>query len=88
MDNQPEKDAALVTQFWVAPDEALFGQSVVAPVLDKSQAWCERARICGGGPRFIKLGRNVVYRKSDVVVWVNGHKPVNSTSEYSQAQAA
>lgn len=82
-----ESDDQLVARFWAAPGEALFGQSVIAPVLDMSEQWCERARFCGGGPKFIKLGRSVVYRKSDVVAWINSHATVSSTSEYQAAAA-
>lgn len=77
----------LVAAFWAAPAEALFSQQTIASVLNKSEAWCERARLVGGGPQFRKLGRSVVYRKADVVAWINRHEPVNSTSEYVAAAA-
>jgi hypothetical protein len=88
MDNQrADETARRVAQFWAAPNEALFAQKEIAPAIKKSEAWCERARICGGGPKFLKLGRGVAYRKADVVAWIDRHTPVGSTSEY-QARAA
>jgi hypothetical protein len=38
----------LVRRFWAAPSEALFRQDVIAAVLCKSAAWCERMRWQGG----------------------------------------
>lgn len=48
----------------------LWTQKDLAAYLGKSTAWCERARWAGEGPRFIKLGRHVRYRVSDVLAWV------------------
>lgn len=81
-------DVSAVNRFWGSPDEALFFQPEIAQVLRKSEPWLERARSYGGGPKFLKLGRSVRYRKSDVLAWINSHAPVGSTSEYPQSQAA
>lgn len=84
----PEDSAeALITRFWSAPSEALFSQAVIGAVLDLSESWCERSRFCGGGPKFIKIGRSVLYRKSDVVAFINSHATVSTTSEYQAAAA-
>lgn len=78
----------LVRQFWDAPMEALFRPPVIALVLCKTQAWAERKRTVGGGPRFIRIGRrSVVYRKSDVLEWLNSQQQVGSTSEYDGVAA-
>lgn len=84
---KPEDAPFLVSCFWTSPSEALFSQKVVAPVLDRSEAWCERARWNGTGPAFRRIGRSILYRKSDVEAWINGHATVNSTSEYQAAAA-
>jgi predicted DNA-binding transcriptional regulator AlpA len=70
-----------VTQFWAAHDEALFAQPVLVALTGLSAAYFERARWEGGGPRFLKFGRLVRYRKADVVDWINQRQPVASTSE-------
>jgi predicted DNA-binding transcriptional regulator AlpA len=50
----------------------LMDQKELAAYLGKSTAWCERARWAGEGPKFIKLGRHVRYRVSDVLAWLDG----------------
>ncbi|WP_303288263.1 AlpA family transcriptional regulator [Marinobacter sp. SS8-8] len=53
----------------------LWDQKLLAAYLGKSEAWCERARWAGDGPRFLKLGRHVRYRADDVLAWIeeNAH---------------
>lgn len=60
---------------------ALFNQNQLAAYLGKSTAWCERARLTGDGPKFVKLGRHVRYRAEDVMAWIESHPRVSSTSE-------
>lgn len=62
----------------------LMDQHDLASYLGKSEAWCERARWAGEGPRFIKLGRNVRYRAEDVLAWIEGNVRT-STSQEGQA---
>lgn len=62
----------------------LLTQKDVAQCLGKSVKWCERARIEGTGPRYLKLGRNVRYRAEDVVQWMN-ERAFESTSQASAA---
>jgi predicted DNA-binding transcriptional regulator AlpA len=40
----------------------------------------ENLRHMGGGPRFIKLGRRVLYDPADIRVWLEARK-ISSTSE-------
>jgi predicted DNA-binding transcriptional regulator AlpA len=51
----------------------LMDQATLAEYLGKSQAWAERARWEGTGPRFLKLGRHVRYRASDVLEWLEAN---------------
>ena len=39
-------------------------------------------RSAGRGPNFLKIGGNILYRKSDVLAYVNG-RVFSSTSEYT-----
>ncbi len=83
---KPRKsEAELVQIFWNAPMEAFFGQETIAPVINSSTKTleCDRWRRRGIPFRKTITGR-VLYRKSDVVVWLEGHPLVNSTSEYTQ----
>lgn len=77
----PLDRASAVNQFWNAHDEALFAQPVLTAVTDLSDAYFERGRWAGFGPRFLKLGRSVRYRKADVLDWMNQRPPLASTSE-------
>ncbi|WP_275099522.1 helix-turn-helix transcriptional regulator [Sedimenticola hydrogenitrophicus] len=58
----------------------LLTQKDLAAYLNKSTAWCERARWAGEGPRFVKLGRHVRYRADDVLAWIEENAK-QSTSE-------
>jgi len=73
--------AKALAEFYSAPDTALFNQFVVAHVRDCSTATLERDRWRGGGIPFIKVGRAVKYRKSDVLAWLDQYQPQLSTSE-------
>ncbi|PPD41652.1 MAG: DNA-binding protein [Methylobacter sp.] len=68
-------------EFERAPDTALFNQTVIAHIRDCTVATLERDRWAGGGIPFLKIGRAVKYRKSDVMAWLDKHKPRFSTSE-------
>jgi hypothetical protein len=56
--------------FWTAPDEALFPSAVIARVRNVSIALLERERWRQTGPRSVKLGGRVLYRKRDVLDWI------------------
>jgi predicted DNA-binding transcriptional regulator AlpA len=58
----------------------LLTQIDLAEYLSKSTAWCERARWAGDGPKFIKLGRHVRYKASDVFDWIESNSK-ESTSD-------
>lgn len=51
----------------------LWDQKQLAGYLGKSTAWCERARWAGEGPAYIKLGRHVRYKVSDVLKWIESN---------------
>lgn len=70
-----------VSQFWKAPDEALFRQPVLVAITGLSAAFFERARWEGFGPKYIKLGRAVRYKKADVLAWIEKRPVVSSTTE-------
>ena len=59
---------------------ALIPQGAVALQLGISERTLERKRCDGTGPRFVKVGRAVRYRESDVAEWLAA-QTVRSTSE-------
>ena len=50
-----------------------------------SPSTLEKRRLNGNGPVFLKLGRSVRYRLSDLDAWI-GDRVVHSTSAYSSLQ--
>jgi hypothetical protein len=73
-----------VRQFDEAPDGALFDQKIVAAKLDVSTALLEKLRWTGGGVPFVKLGRAVKYRKTDVLEFIES-RVCRSTSSIAAA---
>lgn len=61
------------------PDE-LLNQSKVAKILGVTEKFLEARRCRGGGVPYIRVGRLVRYKKSDVDAWIDSRR-VSSTSE-------
>jgi excisionase family DNA binding protein len=59
---------------------AMLTQSECAEHLRLSERTLERLRTSGGGPKFVRMGRSVRYRLSDVEAWI-ASRVVGSTSE-------
>ena len=55
-------------------------QTEAAEILRVSPRTLERLRVTGEGPRFVKIGRRVLYRASDLEAWADTHT-FGSTSE-------
>ncbi|OGT35279.1 MAG: hypothetical protein A3F11_10135 [Gammaproteobacteria bacterium RIFCSPHIGHO2_12_FULL_37_14] len=70
----------LINEYEQAPNWALFSQETVAAIRDCSLATLERERWAGTGIRFVKMGRLVRYRKSEINAWLERHPSVLSTS--------
>ncbi len=81
MSDQTQDRAKALAEFYGAPDDALFGQDVIALVRGCSTATMERDRWAGTGIQFIKVNRAVRYRKSDALAWLAKCQTLNSTSE-------
>ena len=45
-----------------------------------SEPYLAKLRCWGGGPSFLKLGRRVVYRRSDLDAWLEGKLRVSTSS--------
>lgn len=71
----------LINEYEQAPESALFSQETVAAIRDCSLATLERDRWLGGGIPFMKIGRMVRYRKSDIRAWLEMHATVSSTTK-------
>lgn len=55
-----------------------------AAVVRLSARTLERLRLSGTGPRFVKAGRRVLYRRADIDAWAETHT-FASTSEFDAA---
>lgn len=62
----------------------LYSQTEVAQTLGKSEAWAERSRWDGSGPKFVKIGRKVMYRGSDLNNWLD-ERVCSSTADRGRA---
>jgi excisionase family DNA binding protein len=58
----------------------LLTQRDAASLLRLSERTLERLRLQGGGPAFVKAGRAVRYRETDLEEWVSA-RVVSSTSQ-------
>lgn len=52
-----------------------------AKYLNLSKSTLAKMRLSGKSPRYVKLGRKVAYRASDLDVWIE-EQTFSSTSEY------
>lgn len=73
----PKKESHELFQiFWAAPMEAFFGQDAISPVTNKSIKTLECDRWKGIGIPYRKAGHCVLYKKQDVVNWLESHELV------------
>lgn len=68
--------------------EALIKTPDVARYLGVSVAFLEKARVYGGGPKFVKVGRRVAYRRADLEEWVNSRVQESTSETPSRSSAA
>ncbi len=62
----------------VFEDNVTYTQAEAAPKLRKSVSWFERSRWAGTGPRFIKVGRSVLYLGKDLNAWIESQARANT----------
>ena len=70
----------LIHEYEQAPESTLFNQETVAAIRNCSLATIERDRWAGTGIPFIKMGRIVRYKKSDIHTWLGRHHTLKSTT--------
>lgn len=68
-------------------DETLYDELVISKNLDCEQKTLQSWRSRGGGPPFVKIGRLVRYRGSDIKHWI-ASRTVRSTSDLPPRGAA
>ena len=81
--NLPE----LQKQFIEADKNALLETKIVAAYTGLSISWFNNKAVYGGGIPYTKLINKRLYKKADVLAWIEEHsQKVNSTSEYKEVQ--
>jgi excisionase family DNA binding protein len=64
----------------------LLDQREAARLLRLSERTLERLRLIGGGPCFVKCGRSVRYRQSDLERWIDQRVVANTSQEVSHVR--
>jgi hypothetical protein len=77
----------LLNEFDSAPESSLFNQQTIAAVLSCSTQLLERNRWAGTSVPYLKIGRKVLYRKSNVLSFLQQQRGYRSTSDEGQALA-
>lgn len=67
--------------------DKLLNAADVANLLNLSTSTLAKMRLSGNTPKYIKMGRRVAYRQSDLDEWIEAQS-FQSTSEYSDQDAA
>ncbi|PJI42630.1 MAG: DNA-binding protein [Rhizobium sp.] len=65
----------------------LISAEQAASILNISPSTLAKMRLSGVSPRFVKLGRRVAYKPSDIEAWIEAQS-YQSTSEYGCKGAA
>jgi helix-turn-helix protein len=60
-------------------EEAILHARAAARFLGLAVATLAKMRCMGGGPPFVKAGRRVLYRRSDLIEWLNARRVRNTT---------
>ena len=60
---------------------AIFSAVEAASYLRLAPATLSKWRVRGGGPEYLKLGRRVVYRMSDLNEWLDAHRRTSTSGQ-------
>jgi predicted DNA-binding transcriptional regulator AlpA len=68
--------------------DQLFSERELSKIIGRSVATLQKDRAVGGGVPFIKIGRLVRYRGSDIDAFIAARPSFTSTSEADTSKAA
>jgi hypothetical protein len=51
-------------------DDELLEPADVSRQVKRPENWLAKLRVIGGGPKFLKIGGKIRYRRSDVEAWL------------------
>ena len=69
-------------------DTVFLTQPETAKLLRLSERTLERFRVSGFGPRFVKVGRRVLYRPADIETWTDQRTFSNTAEADTASQVA
>jgi hypothetical protein len=64
-------------------DDAMLDAQAAERLIGLRMATLAKMRCMGGGPPFVKAGRRVLYRRSDLIAWLNARRVRNTTEAQS-----
>jgi predicted DNA-binding transcriptional regulator AlpA len=64
----------------MSDDDPVLDAISAATFIGLATSTLAKMRCLGGGPRYIKLGRKIGYRRSDLSAWLSARR-VNNTTE-------
>jgi excisionase family DNA binding protein len=67
---------------WTQADEIFLTPKEAAATLRISKSYLDKLRVYGGGPKFLRFGRKILYRHSELNLWAE-ERCFGSTSEYA-----
>jgi len=77
---------ALRAEWYSLPPDAMTDRATVAAALYLAPQSMETMAIKGGGPRYTRIGRRALYRKADVLQWMETKgRTVENTAQLSEA---
>lgn len=67
--------------------EDLLDETQLCEWLGLTLAWARKKRLTGGGPKFMKFGNRVRYRRADVQAWMSANTFASTTRKAEQVAA-
>lgn len=83
---QPPTAAQRRAEFYGLPPEAMVDRETVADVSFRSVQALEVMAIRGGGPLYRRVGRRALYRKQDVLDWLQRLEPIANTAQLAEVK--
>jgi len=60
-------------------DDSMLDAQATERLIGLRMATLAKMRCMGGGPPFVKAGRRVLYRRGDLIAWLNARRVMNTT---------
>jgi hypothetical protein len=69
-------------------EEEKFDTGEAAKYTKLSASTLAKRRVFGGGPKYLKLGRRVVYSKRDLDIWLDAHRRTSTSDSGKKTSEA